>query len=152
MGANSPRSQKGVVAAERRWRALELRRQGSTLAQIGAELGISPQAAAKALDRALAELRPEPPRALLDLEQQRLDHYLSRLAPAIERGDAEAIHAALRIAERRAKLVGLDAPDERRLSLALEGQADQVLEILRRVLDDASYDQVVAALADAGSE
>lgn len=41
---------------------------------------------------------------------QRLDYWLSKLAKGIKRGDRDAILTAIRIEERRAKLLGLDKP------------------------------------------
>lgn len=43
-------------------------------------------------------------------ELARLDAYLAVLAPAIEKGDTKAIAEAIKIGDRRSKLLGLDAP------------------------------------------
>ena len=44
------------------------------------------------------------------IELRRLDMMLKAVSPRAMRGDVKAIGAALRISERRAKLLGLDAP------------------------------------------
>jgi hypothetical protein len=58
--------------------------------------------------RALQETRREPAELLRTLELQRQDDYLVSLARRLEKGDLGAIDRALRIQERRAKLLGLD--------------------------------------------
>src|SRR5262245_39834982 len=47
---------------------------------------------------------------LRDLEARRLDTWTLALAPGIRTGDPRAIGAAVRLSERRARLLGLDAP------------------------------------------
>ena len=49
-------------------------------------------------------------KALREMELARLDGYLTTIAPRIAAGDLQAIDRALRIAERRAKLLGIDSP------------------------------------------
>lgn len=44
------------------------------------------------------------------VELDRLDHYLVKLDAGVEAGDEKAINTALRVGERRAKLLGIDAP------------------------------------------
>jgi hypothetical protein len=47
---------------------------------------------------------------LCELEIRRLDALTMALAPGIQSGDVRAILAAVRVMERRAKLLGLDGP------------------------------------------
>ena len=47
---------------------------------------------------------------LRELEVQRLDAILYALWDDVLHGDANAVHTALRISERRSRLLGLDAP------------------------------------------
>jgi hypothetical protein len=71
------------------------------------------------------------------LELERYDHWLSRLAPAIKRGDTKAIGTALRISEARRKLLGIDAPQQ--VSVTGDGQAEALAAILHRLKEaDAS--------------
>lgn len=99
--------------AEMRTRAFELRRQGLTIREIGARLGISHVMALKHISAVLADLRAE---ALTNadewraLELDRLDGLQAALRPRIGEGDPKAIDTALRIMERRSKLLGLDMP------------------------------------------
>ena len=61
---------------------------------------------AAALERALRE----PAEEVRELELRRLDHMLFKLSPRLEEGDLKAIGAALKIADHRARLLGLYAP------------------------------------------
>jgi len=91
-------------------KALELRMEGKTFATIAKEAGYnSPQAAHDAVKRALDATLREPADRLRALELERLDvlwqiQYLNAQA-----GDVQAMGACMKIMERRAKLLGLDA-------------------------------------------
>lgn len=130
-----------MLARLREQQALELRRWGATFRQIGETLGISEQAVERAVDRALRrmDLDSEPARlAVRKLEVDRLDRYLLALATKIKGGDTTAIDRALRIQERRATLLGLDAPKRTQsehagpggdpLLVRLAGMPDEQLE------------------------
>lgn len=99
--------------AETRTRAFELRRQGLSIREIGARLGISHTHVLRHISAVLADLRAE---ALTNadewraLELDRLDGLQAALRPRIGEGDPKAIDTALRIMERRSKLLGLDMP------------------------------------------
>jgi hypothetical protein len=54
------------------------------------------------------------------------------LAPAIAKGDPRSVEAAVRISERRAKLLGLDAPNTHRITGANDGPV-QIMNLLARV-------------------
>ena len=105
-----------VIARQREAQALELRRWGATYASIGEKLGISEVAALKAVERALIRLDIESEPAKLVIRKQEIDRLdaLSRaIAPKLLVGDLMAVDRALRIQERRAKLLALDAPPAR---------------------------------------
>ena len=102
-----------VIAAERRARALEMRKAGASFEEIGAEVGTSTAAAHKAVQRALADLNrlAEGDAAeLRGLELARLDALLAAVWPAATNGELPSVDRALKIGERRSKLLGLDAP------------------------------------------
>lgn len=99
--------------AVRRKTILELRVEGLTFAAIGTRLGISKQAAHEALRKELAEVataRKDLAEHQLEVELAGVDFVLAGMAPKVARGDAKAATAYLRAMERRAKLLGLDAP------------------------------------------
>lgn len=92
-------------------KALELRMEGKSFDQIAEEAGYnSRQAAHDAVKRALDRIEREPADALVKLDLERLDvlwqiQYLNAQA-----GDVQAMAACMKLMERRAKLLGLDAP------------------------------------------
>lgn len=100
--------------AERRVRALELRKAGGSYRQIATALGVDVATAWDDVQTEMAELRKLAGQAAEDareLELQRLDRWQAKLeGRGISGGDHRAIAAAVRISERRAKLLGLDAP------------------------------------------
>ena len=100
-----------IDAKVRAARALELRMEGMKFDDIATELGYnSKQAAFDAVSRELKAITREPAEEVLRLDLERLDrmwgiHYLNAQA-----GDAMALSSCMRIMERRARLLGLDAP------------------------------------------
>ena len=104
--ANSDRQ---VQALDRTSRALELRKSGATFAHIANELGYANESGAyKAVMRALKKTLQEPADEVRTLEVERLDSLLNGLWQ--RRHVPEITDRILRIMERRAKLLGLDAP------------------------------------------
>lgn len=120
--SESALSARKLTAAERREKAVEMRKRGARFADIAKELGMSVSAAHKtvqvalrdALDKAnldAAEMR--------ELEAQRLDTRELRINTAIHKAMSAAdynlvarLDAQLdRIAQRRARLFGLDEPE-----------------------------------------
>ena len=108
---NSKTSPETSRAKVRAAKALELRMEGKTFAEIAKEVPYnSPQAAHDAVKRALQAITREPAEELLKLDLERLDvmwgiHYLNAQA-----GDVHALAACMKIMERRARMLGLDAP------------------------------------------
>lgn len=103
-----------IKTAEKERDALELRKGGATFEQIAREVGYSDgSGAAKAVSRALADTIQEPAADLRRLELERLDSLLAALWPKAIDGDAQAVDRCLRVMERRASLLGLDAPSRR---------------------------------------
>lgn len=92
---------------------VRLRLAGLTHRQIGAQLGVAPSSAYKRITHALAEINrqvSESADELRTLEACRLNELLNALWVRAIGGDEKAIDRVLRIMERRARLLGLDAP------------------------------------------
>jgi len=100
-----------VLAAE----AMKLRMQGLTFDEIAAKCGYSSrQRAHEAVSKALKEITREPAEELRTLELERLDAMFTTHFDRARKGSVDSLGAALRIMERRAKLMGIDqakAPD-----------------------------------------
>lgn len=102
-----------TLAKQREHDALELRKKGWTYQKIAESLGISIQGASDCVKRALERLKTEVRESAEDVRQielERLDKMLAIAESAAEAGDLSAIDRVLRIQERRAKYLGLDAP------------------------------------------
>ncbi|MEN6535335.1 MAG: hypothetical protein ABFD89_16845 [Bryobacteraceae bacterium] len=127
-------SSRHVRARRRENVVLDLRMAGKTYRRIATELGISPAGAFKVLDRALARLRQqtsEVAERLLQIELERLDALQLAQWDKATDGDLRAVDAVLRIMERRARLLGLDAPVENRLDVDFpRGDIDAEIEQL----------------------
>jgi hypothetical protein len=97
---------------ERTAQAIELRKSGATFARIGDHFGISAQSAHEMVMKGLKATLAEPAAEHRALAVQRLDHMLNAIWTAATNGDLQAQAGVLRLEERRAKLLGLDAPKQ----------------------------------------
>lgn len=112
-GRNRPSHPRRLAALERTKRALALRLAGHTIAAIARQLGCAASTAYEALQRGMIDFRADVERGADDLrtlEVARLDYLLTVLEKRLRAGDCKAIDRAIRIGERRAALLGLDAP------------------------------------------
>ena len=94
---------------------LHLRMAGYSHREIAAQLGIAPSSAYKRVRHALDEVNKhnlDTAEQLRALELLRLDELLSALWDTAIAGDLKAVDRVLKVMERRAKLLGLDAPFE----------------------------------------
>ena len=113
--------QDAVNALERQLKALELRKAGVGYDEIAKALGFKWKSGAfAAVKRALKEVKREPCQELIVLEAERLDKMQTALWAKAIRGDYGAVDRILRIMERRAELLGLDAPEKQEVSGTLE--------------------------------
>jgi hypothetical protein len=106
-------SRDAEVIAARRVDALTYRLAGASYRKIAKQLGVSVETAWSDVQselRALRSIAVQDAEELRELEMQRLDQWALYLAPAAQTGDARAIATLVRIQERRAKLLGIDAP------------------------------------------
>ena len=100
-----------IEAYERDQKALELRKEGHSYESISEQLGYSTRSASyKAVMRRLREVDRPAVSMLRELEVQRLDAMLYVVWNDVLQGDAGAVSTALKISERRSRLLGLDAP------------------------------------------
>lgn len=112
-----------VVARERELQALALRKAGATYQDISDRMGISVGAAHKAVMRVLHRLARDADEAgevLRRLELDRLDALHLAVWQQAMRGKLGAVDRVLRIMERRARLLGLDAPERQHIEEQFE--------------------------------
>lgn len=102
-----------VRLTEARAGAMELRRQGLTYRQIAAKMNIGVKTAYDYVQAELLWLREhtaEDTYAVRDIELDRCEAMINSLWKRIKDGDAAAVAVAVRVMERKARLLGLDAP------------------------------------------
>jgi len=102
-------------SAERRQKALELRKDGYDYRTIAKTLNTTVKTAYLDVQKCLAEIRAnthETAEDVLELELKRLDIAQAALMPRVKDGDPRAIDTLMRVQERRAKYLGLDAANK----------------------------------------
>lgn len=137
MASKNANPGKAEAAAERRLKALELRTAGASYRAIAAQLGVSHQQAYEDVAHeleVLAERSQAEAAHVRTLELERLDAMTVAIWQQVRAGNQGAIDRALRVMERRAKLLGIDAP-------AKEEQSGTVtIRILEETSDDRAND------------
>lgn len=128
-----------ITTAEQRARVVALRRRRMTFAEIGQELGVSPQRAHQIYEAALKAI-PAP-----NVEQHRaeeltlIDDAIAGLWPIAQnlgqpRTAVEAWNAIRGWAERKAKLLGLDVPT--RVSVDAQNLGDEISALLATAMNN----------------
>jgi hypothetical protein len=97
-----------IEAAERKRKALVLRKAGANYPAIARACGFSRQRAYQVVQAAIRELTQEPAAAVLMLELERLDRLLFGIWEQARSGQVEAIDRVLRIMDRRRAIYGWD--------------------------------------------
>jgi hypothetical protein len=113
MAAGNKTSAAKAVKLQRQQAALELRRMGIGYVEIGNRLGIGKSQAHRLVQAGLEDARAQIGAEANELKSEeisRLDAMLAGLWPDARKGQQGAVDRVLKIMERRAKLLGLDAP------------------------------------------
>lgn len=109
---------KDIAEVEKMRRALDMRKSGATYDQIAVDLGYAnASGAAKLVKRALELTVQESAEEVRRMESERYDEILVALHP--NRGEARTAEVMIKLFERRAKLLGLDAPEKRQIEADL---------------------------------
>jgi len=118
---------------ERRQQALDFRKAGYSYRDIGARLEVSHEQARRDVEAALAALvadTKDSAEQLRQLELERLDMLTKALEPMAAVGNPGAVNSFLRVMERRAKLLGLDAPVKQDISVDVTKLTDDELRAI----------------------
>jgi hypothetical protein len=110
-----PTSARRVAARLHEQQAFELRKAGASYSKIGEKLGCSKGAAYKMVDRVLQDLRKkvtEDAEHVKRMELERLDDLTIAVYRQAKEGNVACIDRVLKLMERRAKILGLDEPDQ----------------------------------------
>lgn len=126
-------STKRVDTAFRRREALAMRQRGKSFQEIADELGYSSRGAASSdISKMIKELPQENAHNLRKIEVERMDQLLDAMWDKAMKGDGWAVDRCLKIMERRAKLLGLDAPIVTKVEMVTEDVIDKQIRELER--------------------
>lgn len=145
----SKTSPAAIETAQRHAKWLELKVAGKSFEAIAKLYGVTDSTVHEAVTRRLRETIKTPADELRTLELARLDAQLERLLKAIE--DSKGLNAAaeslfLKESERRAKLLGLDAPAK---TLDVTPPREETVERVRGLLLNPT-EEFAALLAETG--
>jgi hypothetical protein len=119
-----------LQAAERRARVLRLRLAGVPFEQIAAQLDppCSTQRAHQLYQAALKQIVREPAEQVLAAEGERLDMLWRAVIARALAGSARHAEVALKVLERRARMLGLDAPQKTRIDAHITVEEAEALD------------------------
>lgn len=120
-------SVKRIDETDKQRQALELRKAGVGFDEIAQRLGYRGASGAYyAVKTALQKTIQQPANELREIEVARLDALLLGLWPEARKGNVAKIDRVLRIMQRRADLLGLDAPKRIDATLDIRDEADRL--------------------------
>jgi hypothetical protein len=122
-------------------RVLELRRAGFTFQRIAEEVGYKQASGAqRAHERITARNAPQLPKEYVWQELDRLDRMQVALWPRAMKGDDRAINTIIRLMERRAGYLGIDAPTKVQTEVVnydgnrdIDGDIERIVNLIRGV-------------------
>ena len=119
-----------VEIAERRKRALDLRLAGLSFRAIAKAEGVSHATIISDIKEALADIPRSSAEELRQVESARLDQLQRAIWGDALKGDLGAVDKAVKIIDRRARLLGLDAPQQVQVSsdVDLDATAEKILK------------------------
>jgi hypothetical protein len=141
---------------DRELAVVNLRRTGMTWQMIANEVGYaSPAGAWKAYERACARTLEEPTAEARRIELDRLDALqFTYWEPAIQ-GNLRAADYVLKVIDRRAKILGIDAPQKIQAEVVTydgTGSLDAEVERIARIIDAAERQTTDATIIEQHSE
>lgn len=139
----SSTSERRLAAIDKQRLALELRKAGVPFTKIAQQLDYEgPSGAYGAVKSALKRTLQEPAAEVRALELDRLDHMLMAHWPAVIKGHIRATELALKIMERRAAYLGLDAPKDALLTVAGHVTREYILRPINPPADPLPEDTI----------
>lgn len=137
-GNTAKKDARSLLRVERQRQILELRKGGASYDQIAKATGLAGRSSARReFQLALQKVIEEPAKEVLALELSRLDSLVLALWQQAKTGNVAAIDRVLKIMERRASYLGLDAPKKTELSGADGGPVS---------FADVSHEALIAKL------
>lgn len=117
---HKPRTTRAVEAAQ----ALEYQLSGMSVRMISEKMGIPRATVQERLDSALAAVVVPTVDAMRKREGERLIHLMTKLQPAVDAGDRDAIKLAATLSASYRKLFGLNAPEQHQYQITQTTQED----------------------------
>ena len=136
-----------IPAAERQRRAFELHLAGVTYEQIASALGYASHSGAhKAVSAYVKQFRTEPTQELIAIESARIDRLWRAIWERALGGDLKALDRAIRLMDRRAKLLALDGAQKLDIELVIRQVAqaegidpEEALKEARRIATEYKW-------------
>lgn len=139
--SSASKGQQEAIIRERHALSLEMRKYGYSYEQVAEHFEITPAAARSLVRTAMENAIREPGQEVIDLELERLDQLYRLAMNAAVQGDTDAITKCLSIMQRRAKYLGLDAPEKKELT-GKDGGPMQVAALDLKGMTDADLKKV----------
>lgn len=139
-------TQRDYDRAERKRNALELRLAGASYRDIAQALEVSPATALQDCKEALADIPAQQADEMRTVELSRLDRLQRAVWPRAVKGDLQAVDRAIKIIDRRAKLFGLDAPQQVQITandIDLDAAVDKMLRVAEMALEKEKSNHLV---------
>ncbi len=118
-----------IASAEKREKALQLRKMGFSYEKIGEQIGCSKQHVHRVITEELGKLRESNYASAEDLrtlQAERIAYAINQVMIAINTGDITAVDKLCRLLDREARLFGLDAATRTEISGALTSSSEWV--------------------------
>lgn len=120
--------------AVRRQQMLAWRVSGMTYEEIGNRLGVTGGAVASQVTKVLAESTNQDVATLRALEGERLDAAQEAIWGKVMEGDVRAVDTFLKLSARRAKMMGMDEPQQVQVSMSVRAEMEEALAGLEQVV------------------
>lgn len=124
-------SAKQIEHAEKRYQALQLRKAGASYRDIARQMEVSTATAFYWVEQEMKAVPAEDAVTLRQQEVERLDRLQQAVWTNALKGDVPSVNTAVGIIDRRAKLLGLDAPQQVQVGVAnvdISGTAERILK------------------------
>ena len=132
---------RGYAVQQRTKKALALKNSGATYAEIAEALGVSKSTVCTDIRTAIADITKEEADIQRQIEINRLDRLQRGVWEKALRGDIPAQQQALRIIDRRCRLLGLDLPQRVEVSTAdvdLDGAVSRIMALIDMQIQTAN--------------
>lgn len=121
---------------ERAHQAVQLRRSGLMWDEIAERCGYSNRGSAyNAAKKFMHDYPREDAEALRDMETDRIDQVQTALWPRVLSGDPRAVEVWTKLSERRSKLMGMDKPERKEVTVLTEDAVDHAIRQAREEME-----------------